>query len=490
MKKYKRKDFIELSLLGSAGLYLSACGVHSDNKPPTPPASKDTVVATPAKVEAPPPLPRLVKKGDADYDALRQGFNKRINKYPTAIAVCTSTADVQAAMRYAKDNNLAVAVKSGGHCMEGYSCNDDGLVINLSKLNGIKWIDDQTIRVGPGRTLSAIYEELLPRKKIIPSGSCGGVAIGGLALGGGYGLFSRSLGLTCDSLLDLTMVDGQGNVRSTKDDPELLWACRGGGNGNFGVVTEMTFRVHEAPQLLTAHWFRINTIDIARCTAVMEQWFRLTAALPESCFSAFILNGKLLNIMITNSAAHSQPVQHMIDTLTPLVDKVTIGKPRPLASVVKNYFGQKGPIYFKNASSGLYTGFEEIRPFIGEVIDKVNKTPGMIYQINTMGGRIDTPEAHKKSAFPHRSRHFVSELQTYWEAASQGERLILSFAEVQSIFHKNGVKAQYRNYADSGFQDWEHDYYGDNYARLREVKKHYDPNNLIRSEQSVKLPVV
>ena len=370
--------------------------------------------------------------------------------------------------------------------MEGFSCNDGGLVINLSTLNHIEWIGDDMIKVGRGATLSQIYDVMLPKKKIIPSGSCGGVGVGGLTLGGGYGLFSRKYGMTCDSLEEVTMVDGNGNIRNSKDDPELLWACRGGGSGNYGVITDMTFKVHEAPQMLTAHWFKINTIDPERGAATLEKWFELTKDMPVACFSAFVLNGKLLNILLLNSEAHSAPVQSIIDAMTPLVDKVTIGKPRPLAIAVKNYFGLKGPVYFKNSSAGLYKSFNDIRAFIKDVIDKVNKTPGMIYQVNTMGGNIDLPEAAKNSAFPYRSCHYVSELQTYWEAAPQGERLINAFAEVQDIFYKNGIRTQYRNYADINFKDWEHSYYGTNYERLQKIKAKYDPDNIIRSEQSVK----
>ena len=110
----------------------------------------------------------------------------------------------------------------------------------------------------------------------------------------------------------------------------------------------------------------------------------------------------------------------------------------------------------------------------------------MIYQVNTMGGNIDLPKSREGSAFPHRSSHYVSELQTYWEAPAQGERLINAFSEVQAIFYNNGIKTQYRNYADINFKDWEHSYYGENYERLQKIKSKYDPENIIRSEQSVK----
>ena len=469
-----------------AGAYLAACGIRTADKKPIPPA--DSVISTAQPPVKQPSVPLTVyKKGDPQYDVLRKGFNKRIDKYPLAIAVCHTAEEVSAAILYAKENKLPVTVKSGGHCMEGFSCNDNGLVINLSSHNKIQWLSDHKIKVGPGCTLSMLYDELLPKKKIIPSGSCGGVGLGGLTLGGGYGLFSRQMGLTCDSLEEVTMVDGNGGIRTSDTDSELLWACRGGGSGGYGVVTDMVFRVHDAPRMLTAHWFRVNVTNPERGAAVLEKWFQLTSDMPLSCFSAFVLNGKLLNILLTNTETHSADVQHMIDAMSPLVDKVTVGKPRPLAIAVRNYFGLKGPVYFKNASAGLYKSFDDIKLCIKEVIEKVNNTPGMIYQLNTMGGNIDLAASRELSAYPHRSLHYVSELQTYWDVPGQEERLLRAFSQVQDIFQKNGVKAQYRNYPDINFTEWANAYYGENYERLQRIKTKYDPDNVIQGPQSIKV---
>jgi len=217
--KIARKDFIKYSLL--TNLLLVGNGMQS--------FAKDFFYE--ANVV-------YYKKGDTQYDLLRKGFNKRIDKYPAVIALCKNIQGIAEAITYAKQNNLAVTVKSGGHCMEGFSCNNNGMVINLSLLKNIDWVDNETIKIQPACTLSQLYDELLPKKKIIPGGSCGTVGIGGLTLGGGYGLMSRRYGLTCDSLIEITMVDGNGQIKNSADDPELLWACKGGGNGNFGVIVK------------------------------------------------------------------------------------------------------------------------------------------------------------------------------------------------------------------------------------------------------------
>lgn len=172
------------------------------------------------------------------------------------IALCTTTADVVEAINYANENKLPIAIKSGGHSLEGFSSNDGGMVINLSKMNSVEFLAENRIKTGPGCTVSHLYNIILPKKRIIPIGSCGTVGLGGLTLGGGYGLFSRKYGLTCDNLLEATMVDGNGKIHSTKDDPELLWALRGGGSGNFGIVTELIYNSYPAPAIMQAHHFK------------------------------------------------------------------------------------------------------------------------------------------------------------------------------------------------------------------------------------------
>ena len=143
-------------------------------------------------------------------------------------------------------------------------------------------------------------------------------------------------------------------------------------------------------------------------------------------------------------------------------------------------------MYFKNASAGLYKNFDGINSFVDKALDIVVSTPGMIYQVNTLGGNIQNAAFENASSFPHRAYPYFSELQTYWETASQQKRLLEKFEQVQQVFTSNGIKAQYRNYPDINFSNWPELYYGSNYKRLQAVKAKYDPNNLFRYEQSIK----
>jgi FAD/FMN-containing dehydrogenase len=251
LKKISRKEFIKLSTAAGTVFFLGACGLGRDDekKKNISDSSPKNIPDNSVEVKL-----DLIDKNDKRYDALRKGFNKRIDKFPLVIALCATTEEVAAAVRYANKNKLAIAVKSGGHSMEGFSCNNGGMVINLSKMNKVEMPEENKIKVGPGCTLSGLYDVILPQGRILPAGSCATVGIGGLTMGGGYGLFSRKYGLTCDHLLEATMVDGNGSIHSTKSNSELLWALKGGGSGNFGVVTEMIFKTQIAPPTMQAHY--------------------------------------------------------------------------------------------------------------------------------------------------------------------------------------------------------------------------------------------
>ncbi|MBY0574822.1 MAG: FAD-binding protein [Undibacterium sp.] len=489
-KHYSRKDFLKLSAATGASLLLAACGgsdkdeknskseSESESQPSKPTALKNSQTSSASSLQ-------LITNTDAGYEELRQGFNKRINHHPAVIAVCKSSEDVAQAIRYAHDKNLAVAIKSGGHSMEGFSSNEQGLVINLSKMNHVKLLGHNRVQVGPGCTLSRLYDHLLPKSLLVPAGSCGTVGVGGLTMGGGYGLFARQYGLTCDSLLEARFVDGNGVIHSTKNDNELLWALRGGGAGNFGVVTDLIFQAYPSPARLQAHHFKARKLNTERATNILEKWFSFAAQLPSTCFSAFVQNGATLNILVTNSGVHSKELQALLQGLAKETDEFRSDAPKELSKVLKNYYGSLVPLYFKNSSAGLYKSFEDIQAFIPEVLEKTIHTRGMIFQVNTLGGKIADPVLEKVSSYPHRAYHFISELQAYWQHPKEEEKLTQVSQECLKIFQEHGISAQYINYCSLDFQNWQEAYYGKNYTRLQAVKQKYDPKNTIRHPQSI-----
>jgi FAD/FMN-containing dehydrogenase len=479
MNKLTRKEFISTALQASAALALSACGqpqtgnnVHTTN-----------VVSAGSPQHAP---LDLAVTNDARYNMLRQGFNKRIDKHPKCIAVCGTTADVVAAVKYARKLKLPIAVKSGGHSMEGFSCNDGGMVINLSKMNNIELTASHLLKAQPGCLLISLNEYLFAKGRLLPAGSCGTVALGGLTLGGGYGIFARKYGLTCDHLSEATMVDGNGNIVNTRDAPELLWALKGGGAGNFGIVTEMVYHTVAAPQHLQAHYLKVRNLNPQKATSVLEQWMGLAADLPLSCFSGFVQNGTTLNILVTDCEPEKSGVSRQLSALARYTDTFKSSAVNPLNKMVSNYYGRGGPLYFRNSSAGFYKDFSQIAPFIRDVFERTISNKGMMFQVNTMGGKINDSALASQSAYAHRSFGFLSELQAYWDAPAQEAALAKVSKEVLQTVRANGVRAQYINYCSLEFSEWESAYYGDNYVRLQAVKRKYDPENNIRHPHSVR----
>jgi hypothetical protein len=470
-KKYHRKEFLKMSLLANAAVLVSPFSVIGRKHASGDYLSNENV--------------SYYQKGDPEYDVLRKGFNKRIEKYPAVIALCKNEQGISEAIKYAKSKNLPVAVKSGGHCMEGFSCNNGGMSINLSQLNSIEWVDDNSIKVGPARTLSQIYDFTLPKNKIIPGGSCGTVGIGGLTLGGGYGLLSRKFGLTCDSLTEVTLIDGNGTVRNSNSEPDLLWACKGGANGNFGIVSSLTFKVHESPASMQSFRFRAFKVDVKRTNSILKEWFDVTRDLPNSCFSAFVLNETSVYILVTTTEKITPAVQKLFDRISLLTDRTTKTEFRPLDKALKTFYGIQHAVRFKNACAGFYKTYDDIKNGIDKVLDSVITGSNTIFQINTLGGNIQNAESEKNSSFPHRAYSYVSELQTYWDTQKQGKEQMPRFQSIQQMFQEMGIKAQYCNYPDINFLNYSSLYYGNNLAKLQQVKNKYDPANVIRHEQSI-----
>ena len=422
---------------------------------------------------------------DAGYKAAKETYNGTISIQPKLIARCANEAGVQQAVQRAIGQKLPIAVKSGGHSFEGFSLNDDGLVIDVSPMRELKF-DEKTgvLTAGAGCRIVDVNNFLLPRGRFLPSGSCDTVGLSGLTLGGGYGILSRKWGLTCDHLRAVRMIDGTGKIRDSQDDSELLWACKGGGNGHFGVVTQMTFQTRAVPKSFIAWKFRIYKLDEKRATDLLDEWFRATTNLPHDAFSAWVMNGTQVTILLTTTG-NPADLAAVRKTLGAFSNKTTTGGPVPLAKALTWYYGDPGPVLFKNASAGYYKGIDDLRSALPGVFAEVLHVPGLIFQVNTLGGAI----AEGEGAYPHRAFPYLGEQQAYWEAPSQAEKRIAAIQRVGEHITKAGITRHYANYPDLAFKDWATAYYGmENYGRMQKLKRECDPDNRVQHPQSVRLP--
>lgn len=428
----------------------------------------------------------LLTKEHSDFESNRNGFNLNHQKHPQIIALCKNTEGVREAIKYANRKELKVAIKSGGHSFEGYSSNNDGLVINLTLMNEMEWSGDDILKSGPAVLLTDLYDFILPKNRIVPVGSCGTVGLSGLTLGGGYGFFSRQYGLACDSLIEATVVDGNGEIHTAIEGDDLMWALRGGGNGNFGVVTELKYRTHPAAESFIRYRLQAYKLDNERAKCIMQTWFDHSALLPNECFSAHVLNGNTITILITNYGEDHEVIDTMVSVLSEMMDKTSIGNRKALEDTLSTYFGTMYPIYFKNSSAGYYDNYASIEGCVNDILDIVLNNK-IIYQINTLGGAIAKQEHKSNSCYPHRDVPYLCELQSYWKKDSQKESRETAFNKVQEILNNHGIDKQYRNYPNIDFPNWEQAYFGKNYEKLQNIKKKYDVNDVIQHEQSIKL---
>jgi FAD/FMN-containing dehydrogenase len=195
----------------------------------------------------------IVRPGDRTYDEHREVWNAMVDRRPVAIARCSSAADVRAAIRFARDARLEIGVKSGGHSAVGHSVPDGGLMIDLSPIDHVHVdVAERRARVGGGSLLRNLDRSTEPHGLATTAGQVSHTGVGGLTLGGGFGWLARQFGLACDNVLSYTMVmaDGEQRTASASENADLFWALRGGG-GNFGVVTEFEFSLHPVAGLAT-----------------------------------------------------------------------------------------------------------------------------------------------------------------------------------------------------------------------------------------------
>ena len=489
--EHRRKIVKNLLLAGLALQLVPACKTEVEESPPTKPNTQDKIGDDEEKETLETLLASdnvsYYEKSSEEYTQHTTYFNKHVTKEPKVVALVNNTEGVSEAMRYAKLAGLPVSIRSGGHSFELFSSNDGGLVINLSLLKSIEWLEDNKVKIESGVVLGEIYDELLPKNRVLPAGSCGTVGISGLTLGGGYGFFARRYGLTCDQLEAVTFVDAKGEIYEDCKDQELLWALRGGGNGNFGAVSSFTFKTHPKPTHFSNHRFEAYKLDVPRARFLLDTYFRVTKELPDDGFAAFVLNGTTLTLLITYYESNSGVLAPVVEELSLLTDKHTESTGTDIGSKLKGYYGATKSLYFKNASAGYYKGMETINECLDEVLE-LSMSNGLIYQINTLGGQINNASFEQQSSYPHREWPYLSELQCYWTEGQNAKRdkMITAFQKVQDVLYDAGVRTQYRNYPHAKFKDWEYAYFGENYPRLQKTKRKYDPDDRIQHPQSIK----
>lgn len=216
---------------------------------------------------------KLTCPWDGTYQKASKIWNRRLQTGPAMIAFCSEAKHVQVCVNWCRTNSFPFRVRSGGHHHEGMSCDYGVLIIDLSLMNTITYEGNDHAWIPPGKQLQYVYAELAKRKKIIPGGGCETVCVGGLTLGGGWGMSARIYGLTCDSLLkaEIVLADGTLKTVDEKNLPDLFWALKGGGAGSFGIVTNFLFKLSPAPSYFS---FALTWKSPGAVPKILEAWLK------------------------------------------------------------------------------------------------------------------------------------------------------------------------------------------------------------------------
>ncbi|WP_371367721.1 putative FAD-linked oxidoreductase YvdP [Sporomusa rhizae] len=429
---------------------------------------------------------RIVFPDDPSYEDARMDYNTRFSKYPRVIVFCQRVLDVINAVKWARETHTPIRVRCGRHSYEAFSIVNKGIVIDVSEMNKVLLEKSKGIAsIQAGATLLPLYKVLWHKGVTIPGGTCPTVGISGLTLGGGFGMLTRKLGLLCDNLLAIQMVDAEGKIVYADQcvNSDLLWASRGGGGGNFGIVTSFVYKVHPIANVAvyTITW------DWSDAKEVIKVWQDWAPFVDERLTSILELSTKK-DGRISSSGEFLGPEGQLQYLLRPLI---TAGKPIqinvqtiPYIEAVLKFDGGSGPHNFKNTGAFVYHCLpdEAISTLLYYMEISPNKDNSIQFQ--SLGGAVSKVPP-TGTAYFHREAGYIMQYITQWEADT-AESPNICWVETLRQSMLKYVDGTYVNWPDIFIKDWPCAYYGINYQELMRIKHKYDPENIFHFEQSIR----
>ena len=459
----------------------------------------------------------LVQPSSPRYAIDRLPYNSKFEHlHPRAIAYCETSDDVARCLDFATSHDVPLAPRSGGHSYGGYSTSD-GLVIDVSRMAEIS-VDAaaNTARVGAGARLIDVYNVVGHANRLLPGGSCPSVGIAGLALGGGIGVFGRKFGLTSDNIRSLTVVTADGSVLNADENThtDLWWASRGGGGGNFGVVTSFEFNVHPMPEVtLFTLQYPWNAAP-----SMVSAWGLWTQSAPDELWSnCQLLTQGTYGYLAQIAGVYCGPSSELASVLAPLKSSIN-------ASPTYSFIGERGyldAMEIEAGCSGLsvaachlttqdtagklgHSAYSAKSSYVDSpmndqavamYIDAVETlhahapTLGGGLAFDSYGGAINRV-AGDATAFVHRTSVACIQATYSWSSATSPSVIAAGAQWLTWLGAKvfDASTGAYQNYIDPTLKNWSTAYYGTNLSRLSMVKLHYDPHNLFNFAQSIPLP--
>ena len=440
----------------------------------------------------------LLRPGDPRYETARKVYNGMIDRHPGLIVRCANVADVIASVRFARETGMLTAIRGGGHNAGGLGVCDDGLVIDLSAMKGIRVEPGtQTVRVEGGCTWGDVDHATHAFGMATPAGILSTTGVGGLTLGGGIGHLTRKCGLTIDNLLavDIVSADGRFITASAKENPDLFWAIRGGG-GNFGVVTSFLFRLHPVDTVYAGPMLW----ELEQAPEVMRFYSKFIKSAPED------INGFFLFLVVPPGPPFPESLHHR--KMCGIV-WCYAGPPdrfeetfKPVRRFGKPAFEFVGPMPYPALQSmfdGLYPpGLQWYwkADFVNDLSDEAIRlhvkhgselpTPLSsmhMYPINGAAHRV----GGDATAWSYRDATWAEVIVGVDPDPANNDRLTRWANAYWKALHPHSAGGAYVNFMmhDEG-QDRIKATYRGNYARLVDVKTRHDPGNFFRVNQNIR----
>ncbi|MGH8809011.1 MAG: FAD-binding oxidoreductase [Noviherbaspirillum sp.] len=441
---------------------------------------------------------QLLQPDDAGYEDARKIWNAMIDRRPALIARCAGTADVRRCVAFARDHDLPLAIRGGGHNIAGNALCDDGLVIDLTQMKSV-WVVHETQRayVEGGATLGDFDHEAQAYGLATPLGINSTTGVAGLSLGGGFGWLTRKYGMTVDNLMSAEIItaDAERLRVSATEHPDLFWAIRGGG-GNFGVVTRFEFQLHPVgPEVLSG----LIVFPFDQAKRVLTRYRDFVNGMPDD-LSVWVVLRKAPPLPFLPAEVHGKEVVVLaVFSTMKTEDGLRAIEPlRGFGQPCGEHIGMQPYTAWQKAFDPLLTpgarNYWKSHNFsilnddaIDTVIRYVGKLPGPDCEIflGLLGGQANrvAPDA---CAYPHRDALYAMNVHTRWTDPSQDKACITWAREFFLAAAPYATGGVYVNFLTQDESERIAQAYGKNYDRLVQVKNTYDPRNLFRQNQNIK----
>lgn len=416
----------------------------------------------------------------SDYEAARQVFNRAFDHHPALIVRCAGPLDVARALEFAQRRNLPVAVRGGGHSRAGFSVCDSGMVIDFSAMKRVE-VDDRmhTARAEAGALVRHLDQATQRFGLATTSGGCPNVGIAGFTLGGGEGVLMSKFGAACDNLVSahVVTVDGKQLEASLTSNPDLFWAIRGGG-GNFGVVTSFEYRLHPVSEILS------GTLTYPAHQEQLHAFAKYVAAAPDemNVFAEMLPSPDGLRFLIHlrclgSARAANDLLQPLRGPLHPLADTVRS------MSYLESQTSGFTPAPFAHFQTNLFLPTLS-EPAVEAIIAAINDAPAQFrVLIVPLYGAVSRVSVNDM-AFALRQPGFEVDMLGTWNSPAEREGAVRWVTALRDKLQPMG-HGTYVNQLGETSAQLVKAAYGPNYRRLAEIKKKYDPNNVLRLNQNI-----